>query len=482
MSEIFQPEVDRRTLLRRAAAVGFLAAPAVGLLSACVSSDDDSDTSTTGGGAKSADNPLGIDASKPVEIVIFNGGLGTAYATDVDTPLFTKKWPNAKITYSATEQIATVVQPRINAGDAPDMINNSGSNLMDMGAIVKAGQAADLTDLFAAPSLDVAGKTVGETLVPGAIEQGTYDTDAGRKPFAVNYSFTVFCLWYNKKLFDKNSWTVPTTWADFTALCDKIKAAGITPFGYAGANASYYMVRALLTSAAKIGTEQVLKDIDNLKPGAWQNPAIMQAAQAWGEIGNKYINKSFLGLKHTEVQLQQNQDKVAFYPSGSWLENEQSKDTPPTFEYAAAAYPSVTASDQLPATAINAAAGEIYFAAAKGKNPQGGKEYLRTMLSKEAALGFTKLTKSLTVVSGAADGVTISPGLTSANDILGKAGKDVFMGYLFDTWYKKLDDESRSAVNDLMFKGGDAKKFCDRMEAASQAVAKDSSINKNTRA
>jgi N-acetylglucosamine transport system substrate-binding protein len=482
MSEIFQPEVDRRTLLRRAAAVGLLATPVAGLLSACVSSDDDSDTANSGGGAKSADNPLGIDPSKPVEIVIFNGGLGTAYATDVDTPMFTKKWPTAKITYSATEQIATVVQPRINAGDAPDMINNSGSNLMDMGAIVKAGQAADLTDLFAAPSLDVPGKTVGESLVPGAIEQGTYDTDAGRKPFAVNYSFTVFCLWYNKKLFDKNSWTVPTTWADFTALCDKIKAAGITPFGYAGANASYYMVRALLTSAAKIGTEQVLKDIDNLKPGAWQNPAILQAAQAWGEIGNKYINKSFLGLKHTEVQLQQNQDKVAFYPSGSWLENEQSKDTPPTFEYAAAAYPSVTSSDQLPATAINAAAGEIYFAAAKGKNPQGGKEYLRTMLSKEAALGFTKLTKSLTVVSGAADGVTISPGLTSANDILGKAGKDVFMGYLFDTWYKKLDDESRSAVNDLMFKGGDAKKFCDRMEAASQAVAKDSSINKNTRA
>jgi N-acetylglucosamine transport system substrate-binding protein len=482
MSEIFKPEVDRRTLLRRAAAVGLLATPVAGLLSACVSSDDGGDTSNSGGGAKSADNPLGIDPSKPVEIVIFNGGLGTAYATDVDTPMFTKKWPTAKITYSATEQIATVVQPRINAGDAPDMINNSGSNLMDMGAIVKAGQAADLTDLFAAPSLDVPGKTVGESLVPGAIEQGTYDTDAGRKPFAVNYSFTVFCLWYNKKLFDKNSWTVPTTWADFTALCDKIKAAGITPFGYAGANASYYMVRALLTSAAKIGTEQVLKDIDNLKPGAWQNPAILQAAQAWGEIGNKYINKSFLGLKHTEVQLQQNQDKVAFYPSGSWLENEQSKDTPPTFEYAAAAYPSVTSSDQLPATAINAAAGEIYFAAAKGKNPQGGKEYLRTMLSKEAALGFTKLTKSLTVVSGAADGVTISPGLTSANDILGKAGKDVFMGYLFDTWYKKLDDESRSAVNDLMFKGGDAKKFCDRMEAASQAVAKDSSINKNTRA
>jgi N-acetylglucosamine transport system substrate-binding protein len=480
VTDIFaQPELDRRTLLRRAGAVGLLATPAVSMLAACAGGSDD--TQKQSKGTVSADNPLGIDPKAPIEIVIFDGGLGTKYATDVDTPMYEKKWPESKVTYSATQQIATTIKPRINSGSPPDMINNSGSDLMDFGAIVKAGQAADLTDLFAASSLDIAGKKVGETLVPGAIEQGTYDTSNGRKPFAVNYSFTVFGLWYNKKLFDKNGWTPPTTWAQFTALCDQIKAKGITPFGFAGANASYYMVRAIMTSAAKIGTEQVLKDIDNLKAGAWQNPAVMQAAQAWGEIGNKYIDKSFLGLRHTQVQLQQDQDKLAIYPCGSWLENEQAADTPASFEYNVMAYPSVTTSDQLPATAINAAAGEIYFAAAKGKNPQGGKEYLRTMLSKQAALEFTKLTKSLTVVAGAADGVTISPGLTSANELLSKAGKDVFMGYLFDTWYKKLDDASREAANELMFKGGDAKKFCDTMEAASQAVAKDSSITKFTR-
>ena len=478
MTEIFgkRSELDRRTLLRRAAAAGLLATPAVATLSACVgtSSDDASKQST---GVKSADNPLGIDPKAQTEIIIFNGGLGTKYATDVDTPLYNKKWPDSKIVYSAAEQISTVVQPRINAGSPPDMINNSGSNLMDMGAIVKAGQAADLTDLFAAPSLDIPGKTVAETLVPGAIEQGSYNG----KPYAVNYSSTLYGLWYNAKLFAKKSWSLPATWAEFTALCDKIKAAGLTPFGYAGANASYYMVRVIMTSAAKIGTEQVLKDIDNLKPGAWQNDAVKKAAEAWGQIGAKYSQKAFLGLRHTDVQLQQDQDKVAFYPCGSWLENEQAKDTPASFEYAVTPLPSVTTSDQLPATAINAAAGEIYFAAAKGKNPRGGMEYLRTMLSKEAAAAFTKLTKSLTVVAGSADGLTLSPGLASAAGMLKTAGKDAFVGYLFDSWYKKLDDESRSAVNELMYQGGTAQKFSDRMQAVADAVAKDSSIAKFTR-
>ncbi|MEV6300750.1 N-acetylglucosamine/diacetylchitobiose ABC transporter substrate-binding protein [Actinoplanes sp. NPDC051861] len=476
MSDITTSELDRRTLLRRAAAVGFASVPAVGMLSACVGGGEE-DTTEQATGTKSAENPLGIDPKTGIEVIIFDGGLGTKYATDVDIPLYNKKWPESKVTYSATQEVSTVVQPRLNAGDAPDMINNSGSKLMDFGAVVNAGQAQDLTELFAAPSWDIAGKTVADTLVPGAIEQGTYNG----KPYAVNYAYTVFGLWYNKALFTKNNWTVPTTWADFTALCDKIKAAGIVPFGYAGANASYYMVRAIMTSAGKIGTEQVLKDIDNLKPGAWKNDAVLKAAEAWAEIGKKYIDKSFLGLKHTEVQLRQNQDKLAFYPCGSWLENEQAKDTPSGFEYSIAPYPSVTTSDQLPAPALNAAAGEIYFVASKGKNPRGGMEYLRGMLSKEAALEFTKLTKSLTVVAGAADGQTISPGLTSANEAVGKAGKDIFMGYLFDTWYKKLDDESRIAANDLMFSDYNAQKFCDRMETAAQKVAADSSVTKFTR-
>ena len=475
MSEIFaKPELDRRTLLRRAAAVGLLATPAVGMLSACVGSSED--TQKQSEGTVSATNPLGIDTKAPVEIIIFNGGLGTKYATDVDTPLYNKSWPDSKITYSATEEISTVVQPRINAGSPPDMINNSGSNLMDMGALVAAGQAQDLTDLFAAPSLDIAGKTVKDTLVPGTIEQGTFNG----KPYALNYAYTVFGLWYNAKLWAKNGWTPPKTWAEFTALCDKIKAAGITPYGYAGANASYYQYTVILTSAAKIGGPDVLKNIDNLEAGAWTSDAVKQAAAAWAEIGAKYSNKSFLGNRHTEVQLQQDQDKVAIYPSGSWLENEQAADTPGTFEYAVMPVPSVTTADKLPQTGIYSAAGEIYFAAAKGKNPRGGMEYLRTMLSKEAAIGFTKLTKTLTVVQGATDGLTISPGLTSGNEMLKAAGSDVF-SFRFDTWYKKLDDEARAATNELMFQGGTAEKFCSRMQKVADAVKADSSIQKFTR-
>ncbi|GAB1646208.1 N-acetylglucosamine/diacetylchitobiose ABC transporter substrate-binding protein [Krasilnikovia sp. MM14-A1259] len=475
MSEIFgTPELDRRTLLRRAAAVGLLATPAVGMLSACVGGGSDSgNNADKPKGEKSATNPLGVDPKAPLEVIIFNGGLGTKYATDVDIPSYNKLFPDSKVAFSQTEEIATVVQPRFTAGNPPDMINNSGSKLMDQGALVQAGQVQDLTELFAAPSLDIPGKTVAETLIPGTVEQGTFNG----KPYVLNYAFTVFGLWYSGKLFKDNGWTAPATWADFTALLDKMKAKGITPYGYAGANASYYQYTAILTSAAKIGGADVLKNIDNLEDGAWTNDAVKQAAAAWAEVGAKYSNKAFLGLKHTEVQLQQDQYKVGFYPSGSWLENEQAKDTPAGFDYQVMPIPSVTASDKLPATAIYAAAGEQYFVASHGKNPRGGMEYLRHMLSKAGAKGFTELTKVLTVVKGATDGEDISPGLTSGNKMLSAAGSNYF-SFRFDTWYKKLDDELRAATNELMYNGGTADKFCARMQKAADAIKKDSSIEK----
>jgi N-acetylglucosamine transport system substrate-binding protein len=171
------------------------------------------------------------------------------------------------------------------------------------------------------------------------------------------------------------------------------------------------------------------------------------------------------------VQLQQNQYKVGFYPSGSWLENEQSKDTPEGFDYQVMAIPSGTTADKLPATGLYAAAGEMYFVASKGKNVQGGKEYLRHMLSKAGAKGFTELTKSLTVVQGAAEGLTLSPGLSSANTVLTAAGPANF-SFRWDAWYKNLDDECRAATNKLMFQGGTADEFCTRMQAAADKTEK----------
>ncbi|MEH1015049.1 N-acetylglucosamine/diacetylchitobiose ABC transporter substrate-binding protein [Micromonospora sp. CPCC 206060] len=466
-------ELSRRTVLRRAAAAGLLATPAVGLLSACATSGGEEKTAPAKGGTKSATNPLGVPEDVPIEVVIFNGGYGDKYATDVHQPLYKKAFPKAEIKHQSSQAISTILQPRFASGQPPEFVNNSGEKSLDFGALVADGQLYDLTELWDAPSVDDPSKKVRDTVVPGTVEVGSFNG----KPYVLNYVSTVFGIWYSGKLFKDNGWAPAKHWDEFVKLCDAIKAKGITPYGYAGANAAYYQWNVILTHAAKIGGADVLKNIDNLEDGAWQVDAVKQAAQAWAEIGAKYTDKSFEGLKHTDVQLRQNQYKLAFYPSGDWLEGEQKKDTPEGFEYQLMPIPSLSASDKLSSAAVRATAGEGYFVSAKSKNPKGGLEYMRQMLSVAGAKGFTETVKAPTVVTAGSQGYAFPPGVASSQAALAAAGKDV-VNIFFDGWYKELDKEVRTATNELMFGRIKADAFVERIQKRADAIKKDSSVTK----
>jgi N-acetylglucosamine transport system substrate-binding protein len=467
------PNLDRRTLLRRAAAAGLVAVPGIGLLSACATSGG-SDNNTNGGGKKSSTNPLAVKEDAPLDVVIFNGGYGDKYATEVHEPAYKKAFGKATVKHESVTEISKTLQPRYASGsNVPDVVDNSGSGLMDFGALYADKQMADLTPLWDAPSVDDPGKKVRDTVVPGTVETGSFNGS----PQVMYYVSTVFGLWYSGKLFADKGWTVPTGWDGFLALLDTIKKAGVTPFGFAGANAAYYMWNVILTSAAKIGGESVLKAIDNLEDGAWTAAPVKQAAAAWADVGARFSDRSFIGLKHTDVQLQQNQYKVALYPSGDWLPNEQAKDAPADFKYQLAPIPSVTTSDKMPPTTVRATAGEGFFVSAKAPNKQGGLEYLRQMLSKAGGKGFTELTKSPTVVVGASDGIDLGAGVTSSQAALKTAGTNV-VNLFFDGWYSELDKECRTATNELFFNGSSADAFCTRMQKKADAIKADSSVTK----
>lgn len=475
------PDLSRRRVLRGIGVTAALAVPGASVLSACATSDSGSNNPPAGGNAGTGNvdpkNPFGVKEDQALEVVIFKGGLGDAYATDVHEPLYKKAFPKAEVKHVPTQQISQTMQPRFAAGNPPDMIANSGTNLMDNSALQSENQLADLTQLFDAPSFDDPGKKVKETLLAGTVESGMLSG----KPYLMQYVSTAYGLWYDKKQFDAKGWQPAKTWDEFKGLMDKIKTAGVNPFAYAGKNASYYMYWMILISAAKVGGNKVLIDIDNLEANAWKNDAVLKAATAWAEVGKSFLDKSYEGLIHTEAQLKQNQGQLALYPSGSWLENEQKKETPATFEYALAPTPSVTGSDKLPFEAIRISAGEAYIVPEKAKNKAGGLEYLRIMLSKEGAKGFTEKSGNLTVVKGAADGLTLSPGNASVAAAAKAAGENIITKNFLEEWYKQLETELRTQTNALMFGRQSADQFCSNMQGKADATKSDSSITKQHR-
>lgn len=494
---------SRRTFLQRVALSGLAAGPGSALLAACAGGgDDDEEPDTaepTDGGATedpaAADNPFGLNPEGELEIFIFDGGFGDAYATDIHEPMLQAKWPNLTINHNKDADITAALQSRFVAGDPPDFINNSGNGQMDFATLVANGQLADLTPLFDAPSWDDPSVPVRDTLVPGTIEQGTFD-----KPYVLNYAFTVFGFWYNKTLFDSNGWTPPRTWAEMLDLCEEIKGTGIAPWTYPGGIAPRYMHWPLLSMAATLAGPEILVDVDNLVEGAWKHDAILEAANALrGLRENDYFLEGSEGLTHIQSQVQWALGNVAFVSCGTWLENEVAKsfedpalqeehelnpddELAGDFEFAMATYPLLSDDAAMPYETVFARAGEPYIIPSQASHPEAAMEYMRAMLSMEGARGFTEMVTSLTAVLGSSEGVDLgAPGLTSAQEALNAAGTNV-LNYKWDSWYPTMNNPGIDAhTGDLLAGRKTVEEWADGCEEEAGIIRDDDSLQKYTR-
>jgi N-acetylglucosamine transport system substrate-binding protein len=464
------PDLTRRTLLRRAAAAGLLATPAASFLAACAGSS--SSKSSSSGGTKSADNPLGVKDGSSVGVVVFNGGLGTEYAEYDKTNIFAKKHPKVTVNMSSTQKIKTEQQPKFSTTPS-DLINNSGADMMAVDTLVNDGALTDLTPLLDATNWEGTGK-VRDDLLPGTVDDGSYNGT----PYVLNYAYTVWGMWINPQLFDKNGWTPPKTFDEFNALAPKIKAAGIAPITFAG-KYPYYSRWMINSWIWKVGGKQVLVDIDNLKPNAWKADAVGTALAAVEKmVKDKDALTGSDTLSHTESQQAWIDGKAAFIPVGTWLKNEMAKTTPAGFQMKLVNFWSVTSADKAP-EAVFAGSGEGWIVAKKAANAAAGMEFLRAMLSVEGSQKFAELTSSLSSRKGSGDKAS-DPSLTSANDIMKNATGDL-VSWKYDGWYADLDKANQNAIGELMAGRMTAAKFQDTMQQAADKIAADSSVKKFTR-
>jgi N-acetylglucosamine transport system substrate-binding protein len=442
-------EMNRRDLVRRSAALGLVAIPSAGLLSACASSGGDDDTSTTKPTTKAAaskDNPFGVNDGGALDIVIFDGGYGHEYATSLGK-LYESKHNGAKTDVLPTQDIAGKLTPRFNNNTPPDVVDDSGAKQIKLDVLDKAGQLADLTPLLDAPYLDDPTKKVRDVLQPGTVETGMLNGTFKQ----LSYVYTVWGFWYSGKLFKDKGWTEPKTWADFLSLCEEIKKAGISPFCHQG-KYPYYINVVIMDLIAKNGGPEYQKRIDALDPTVWDEAPAKAAVEAVYQIVEKgYLLPGTNGLTHIESQTKWNEYKAAFIPCGSWLENEQLKSTPADFDMKFMPMPSLPG-DKLPYEAIRAGAGEPFIVPEKAANKAGGLEFLRLMLTKEGSAKFAQAANSLTVLKdGVGSDVQLRPGTASTVTALTAAGSNTF-NYNYINTASQFDTDVQNASGELMAK------------------------------
>ncbi|MGY4719735.1 N-acetylglucosamine/diacetylchitobiose ABC transporter substrate-binding protein [Naumannella cuiyingiana] len=467
--------VTRRTVIRTAAITAAVAG--TGLASACATGGGGGTPGGDAGGTeeKTAENPFGVDKSKPLEVVIFNGGYGDQYGTE-HVALY-NKWAGGDVAKMvSTTKIATELQPRFSGGNPPEVIDNAGADAMPTSALVAQNQLADMTVLLDAPTIDDPNTKIRDYLLPGTEEIGSYDGVMR----ALNYIFSMWGWWYSSKLFDEKGWQIAKTWDEFLALCDTIKGTGLAPIIHTGVH-TQYMTAMLTSTAIKNGGLDIMLKIDNLADDAWTNDSVLMAAKEYQELYDKgFIFNGSEGMDHTTSQAEWLNGRGALLPCGSWLENEMKGKVPDGFDMKTFPTPS-SPGDQLPFEALHGGAGEPFIVAEQSANKPGGMEYLRMMLSKEATTQFANLTGNLCAVKGAGDNLTDpSTALKSVADWVSAAGENVFYPLAF-TWYAALKDGQKDPMRALLNGSMKAEQYCETMQGVSDSVKNDPKITKFNR-
>lgn len=218
------------------------------------------------------------------------------------------------------------LQPALDAGTVIDLFDE------DIDRVNKTWGAylLDLEELAAANDYEA---TAMAGLIAACREVG------GGKLMSIPYQPNVFAVFYNQEIFDEAGVeAVPTTWAEFLDVCQKVADAGYIPLtsddAYIMCNFGYHLARLI----GEEGVHNVVMD------GLWaEEPAVLAAAEAYQALAEQGFLSPTIGSAVWPIN--QNGElalgDAAMYLNGSWLPNEVKAMTGPDFVWGCFSYPAL---------------------------------------------------------------------------------------------------------------------------------------------
>lgn len=135
---------------------------------------------------------------------------------------FNETHDDIELVIDSPNDAMTILKTRFIREDTPDIIGIGGdinySNFLD------ANMLMDVSDFDGLKDIKENYLAINKDLEYVPLD-GVY---------AVPYMANAAGILYNRDMFEEHGWQIPTTWGEFTALCEEIQQAGITPlyFGY----------------------------------------------------------------------------------------------------------------------------------------------------------------------------------------------------------------------------------------------------------
>ncbi len=301
VDEVMSGRVSRRSLMKRAAALGLGAPVVAGLLRIQ--------------GAAAQDATPGAGASGKVEIFSWWTSGGEAAGLDQLFQAFKAanagvEIVNAAVAGGGGNNAQAVLQSRLSANNPPDAWQTHlGHELYDQ--YVDPGYASDISAWYASEGWSA-------VMPKGIIDQISKDGKQYALPVGVHRGNG---LWYNKKVLSDNAITVGDTLSidDLLKALDALKAKGIQGLGLGDKDAFVAPQTFENTLLGAVGPDNYLKLFSgDIK---WDDATVKAAMTTFGKLLD-YINADHSGLTWDGATGELIDGKVAFNTMGDWAYGE----------------------------------------------------------------------------------------------------------------------------------------------------------------
>jgi N-acetylglucosamine transport system substrate-binding protein len=401
-----------------------------------------------------------------LDVAVFEGGFGIEWHKSV-ARRYEKLHPEIKINLWGDPRVDEKIKPRILRRDPPDLA----SCTVPIWKLIVAHKLYPLDETLDSPAYGQPNITWRQSLLPGLIS----DTQYHGKYYSMPLNFGLWVGWYDKRMFRKHGWRAPKTWGEFTALCEKIKAAGIAPLAFQGKYPDYSWSTLLATYQRLVPFEKYY-ELQDIKPGAFLDPEWAHAARLIQELAVKYFEPGAMAMTHTESQLEWVNGRAAIVFCGMWLKNEMKNAIPPGFEMDCFAVPMVEGGKGDP-NAVYGGGGENFFVFADAKHPKEACDFLKFMVSKECATSYILTLETLSPVKGSTDGLKLSEDLKGAVEIQNHSTRN-YADHLTGLYLDFRDTDLRALLAELLENKITPAQFGKRMQAAIERVRKNPDIYK----
>ena len=187
---------------------------------------------------------------------------------------FNETHDNIELVIDSPNDAMTILKTRFIREDYPDIIGIGGdvnySNFLDSDMLM------DISDFDGLDDIKEAYLETDKELEYVPMD-GVY---------AMPYMANAAGVLYNKDMFEEHGWTIPTTWDEFTVLCEKIEAEGIQPL-YFGFKDSWTCLAPWNAIAVDLAPSDVCSEVnkgnttftDNYREVAEKEKALLAYAQ-----------------------------------------------------------------------------------------------------------------------------------------------------------------------------------------------------------